>query len=607
MSNSLAVIGLPHVREALASFGFEVVSGDGFPEVSRRIREAAAASALPVLVEDHKQIGLEQLISRLPESAPVVIVRGADPILGETRSSIPMASSLGEYLGALGFQDLDPALQGIRVEADGTIPHPLPETPAVRQQGDDSTTTEPGSSDRAPVEPVEDWLNDEGDDAAHPAPTSADSVPVTDHAAAQSALTDWLEDSTGSPEPAAALPDGSEADEEEEFDGFHSPTPQQGSRSHRAEAVPDESSPVFPGRRRIALPTFAAGTDSAPITDTGPQLDLLDEELFDGLTDGLEGPAVEDDDEVDADTALDDVTRASASRRTRRSTAPAEVITCFSGKGGEGKSTLALALAQAAAEIGGKSVCLIDANRAQGDLGLYLRVRTTDLPSIFDAVMIGDPASAILSPDQLNQARQGRGDHLAFSFVQAPRPVKGSDDIGKEIAAVTAEHYTEVLQIARDRFDLVIIDTQITEGLDTTGVIDGLIAPLLARGGYGVGICELTTPGVENLLVAMESLRQHGAEASRMMSIANKVRPSITDYGKLPQLLGRDSSWKGAIHFDDRIYDDLVARRIPYAVPTLYVVVMDVLLAVTGDPEFDLRDPGTVRSGRPWWKRWLRR
>src|SRR5699024_11434694 len=111
---------------------------------------------------------------------------------------------------------------------------------------------------------------------------------------------------------------------------------------------------------------------------------------------------------VDADTALDDVTTASATRRRRRSTAPAEVIACFSGKGGEGKSTLALAIAQAAAEIGGKSVCLIDANRAQGDLGLYLRVRTTDLPSIYDAVMLGDLVSTILSPDQLNVSRYVR-------------------------------------------------------------------------------------------------------------------------------------------------------------------------------------------------------
>lgn len=597
MSNSLAVIGLPHVREALASFGFDVVSGDGFPDVSRRIRDAASTSALPVLVEDHKQIGLEQLISRLPDTSPVVIARGTAPVLGESRNSIPVASSLGDYLGALGFQDLDPALASIRVEADGTISEPLPEMPTASAESAGPVTPEPDATDS---EPVEDWLSDDEPD---PVPAPVTCKPELEPVAEPSALSDWLVD--GDDEPAATGPQQDVVDDDEEFDGYLSPAPAPVPPVHRENAGPHENSIPLPGRRRISLPTFRASTDTAPVTAPDPTRDALDEELFDDLSDGLEAPGVEDD--VDADSALDDVTQSRAARRARRSTAPADVITCFSGKGGEGKSSVALALAQAAAEIGGTSVCLIDANRAQGDLGLYLRVRNTDVPSIYDAVMIGDPASAILSPDQLNQARQDKGDHLAFSFVQAPRPVKGSDDIGTEIAAVTATHYTEVVQIARNRFDLVIIDTQITEGLDTTGMLAGFIAPLLARGGYGVGICELTTPGVENLLVAMEALRQHGADGARMMSLANKVAPSITDYGKLPLLLGRDSSWKGAIHFDDRIYDDLVARRIPYAVPTLYGVVMNVLVSVTGNPEFDLRDPGTVPSGLPWWKRWLRR
>src|SRR5699024_4743510 len=122
----------------------------------------------------------------------------------------------------------------------------------------------------------------------------------------------------------------------ERFAGLHSPTPPLGSRSPRVESDLDDIVPVFPGRRRIALPTFAADTDSAPITDPDPQLDPLDDELFDDLSDSLERPGVEG--EVDADTALDDVTKASATRRSRRSTAPAEVIACFSGKGGEGKS-----------------------------------------------------------------------------------------------------------------------------------------------------------------------------------------------------------------------------------------------------------------------------
>lgn len=590
MSNSLAVIGLPHVREALEGFGFDVVSGDGFPETSRRIRDAATTSALPVLVEDHKQIGLEQLISRLPDAAPVVIVRGSDPVLGETRTSIPLTSSLGDYLGALGFQDVDPVLQEIRVAEDGTIPGPPSET-----TGNGSPVARPPAAEAATVEPVADWLTDDEPPASStptPAPAPVESV---------SNLSDWLEDSDTAPETPSGPLVADETDGEEEFEGFHSPTSATVAGNHQDKPAPVEEAPVLPGRRRIVLPSFTTDTGSAPEAP----LDLVDEELF---TDLPEDPLdLELEGDVDAGTALDDVTRPSSTRRARRSTAPAEVTVCFSGKGGEGKSTLALALAQAAAEIGGKSACLIDANRAQGDLGLYLRIRSTDLPSIYDALMIGDPASAILSPDQLNQAREGKGDHLAFSFVQAPRPVKGSTDVGQEIAAVTAEHYNEVLEIARQRFDLVVLDTQITEGVDTTGVIDHLVAPLLARGGYGVGICELTTPGVENLLVAMESLRQQGAEGARMMTLANKVRPSITDYGKLPLLLGRDSSWKGAIHHDERVYDDLVARRIPYAVPTLYGPVMDILYAITGDPEFDLRDPATVRSALPWWKRWARR
>lgn len=615
MSNSLGVIGLPHVRDALQALGFEVVSGDGFPDTSRRIRSAAASSALPVLVEDLKQIGLQQLISRLPEASPVVIVRGAEPILGDTRSSIPLTSSLGDYLGALGFEDLDPVLASIRVDADGTITDALPATPAPIEDNDghspgdepDEPETEP-----SPHQSTGDWLADVADDS--PQPEQAPAAPTSEHESAPgptgSTLTDWLEDfDEPEPERVSAHRQVDEVDEED-FDGSRSPTSAAAERGHRADVdpaqTPDASPPNPPRRRRVSLPSFTGGKGPAPAADSAAEVDPLDEELFEDLPVGPEETGTEED--LDVEAAVDAVTGPSASTHRRRpSTAPAEVIACFSGKGGEGKSAVSLALAQAAAEVGGKSVCLIDANRAQGDLGLYLRVRTGDLPSLYDAVTIGDPASAILSPDQINDARQGRGDHIAFSIVQAPRPVKGSGDIAQEIAAVTAEHYAEAIQIARERFDLVIIDTQITEGLDTSGVIDRAIAPLLARGAYGIGICELTTPGVENLLVAMESLRQHSADGARMMSIANKVRPSITDYGKLPQLLGRVSKWKGAIHFDDRIYDDMVARRIPYAVPTMHRVVMDVLHSVTGDEEYNLRATDPDRSALPWWKWWLRR
>ena len=93
-----------------------------------------------------------------------------------------------------------------------------------------------------------------------------------------------------------------------------------------------------------------------------------------------------------------------------------------------------------------------------------------------------------------------------------------------------------------------------------------------------------------------------------MMSTANKVSPSVGDYGKLPQLLGRESKWKGAIQLDDRIEDDMKSRHVPYAVPTMRAVVLDVLHSVTGLAEFRPKEaPDSKRSKLPFWKLWFLR
>ena len=70
-------------------------------------------------------------------------------------------------------------------------------------------------------------------------------------------------------------------------------------------------------------------------------------------------------------------------------------------------------------------------------------VRKSDLPSIYDAVTIGDLSSAFLSPEQIAAARSGTGDRISFSFVQAPRPMHDGE-LSQQIAAVRPEHYAEV-------------------------------------------------------------------------------------------------------------------------------------------------------------------
>lgn len=619
--NLVGIVGLPDVRDALQELGVEVVSGDTFPEASRRIREAAKSPTLPVLIEDHKQLGLPQLISRIEQSSTIVIVRRDAPVLEDHWGSVPITSSLGDYLRAAGVEPSDPLLDDIYVDADGKIdedaPIPTDEDPAAEQEEQPPLETSPLAAG------LSDWLEDEDDDSVQGATTDAPALP---HAAPDSpaspstdTLPDWLSDEE----------EEEEDDEEEDFEGFLTPTrpapapeaqhpaaaedqavpgPATAKRGRRrAEADQSATDPAQRSRRRISMPQFTeagAGSETSPGADPSP----LDDELFSGLPAEAPDERGEDEDSYDVDDIMEDTLAPRTSRSAHRLNTPlGHVIVSYAGKGGVGKSTVSLCLAQAAAEVGGLSVCLIDGNRGQGDLGLYLKVRKSDLPSIYDAVTIGDLSSAFLSPEQIAAARSGTGDRISFSFVQAPRPMHDGE-LSQQIAAVRPEHYVEVIRLARQQFDLVIIDTQITEGLDTSGVIDNVIGPVLRSGGYGLGIAEFTTVGVENLLIAAAYLRSVGADSARMMSTANKVSPSVGDYGKLPQLLGRESKWKGAIQHDSRIEDDMKSRHVPYAVPTMRTVVLDVLHSVTGLAEFSPKEaPEPKRSKLAFWKRWFTR
>ncbi|APX31742.1 hypothetical protein BH708_02315 [Brachybacterium sp. P6-10-X1] len=622
----VGLIGLPHIRDAFEQLGVETVSADTFLETTRTLREAAATGSLPVLVEDQRQTGLAQLLARLAETGTVTVARRERPVLEDSWASIPIASPLADYLRAAGRadEDIDPALEQVMVDEDGAIDGQLPAADTVAVASADPVADD--SSAQAEPEAA-DWLLDTDD----PVPTSdgtepVDAQPVTapepspqDGRSEPSELTDWLSDGTDSPEP---LPEpiaepvvetpGTD-DEDEDFDGLYEPAPSpETATNHPADperTPPPASSEDEPrrARRRIALPTFAPRPEPAEPEPAMSADQSVDEDLFDGVPARDVEPGETDEEvELDVDDALDGLAGPSRATVTRQNTALGLLLVIYAGKGGVGKTTLAMCLAQAAAETGGLSVCLIDANRGQGDLGLYMRVRKSELPSIYDAVTIGDLSSAIIPPEQINTARGGAGDQIAFWFVQAPRPQR-EGDISLEVAATRPEDYAEIIAEARRRFDLVIVDTQITEALDTSGLIDRAVGPALARGGYALGMVELSTPGVENLLTSMTYLRGLGADPARMMTIANNISPDVRELGKIPQLLGQHSRWKGAISHDQRIYEDMVQRRIPHAVPPMHTVVLDVLETMTGMAEFTAPPDEPGRARKPWWKRWLLR
>jgi len=142
----------------------------------------------------------------------------------------------------------------------------------------------------------------------------------------------------------------------------------------------------------------------------------------------------------------------------------AEVVVVMSAKGGVGKSTVSLNLAQHAAAMGPDNyrVVLVDANRGQGDLRTHLRLHTFTTRTIYDTAQSGNPAEALLTPADIASYRDARWGEADFSFVPAPPSSLADPDV------VTAGVYSEVIDYARSVADLVIVDTQIAEEHDTT-------------------------------------------------------------------------------------------------------------------------------------------
>ncbi|EQD50517.1 hypothetical protein B1A_13417, partial [mine drainage metagenome] len=87
---------------------------------------------------------------------------------------------------------------------------------------------------------------------------------------------------------------------------------------------------------------------------------------------------------VDIPESLFTQARPSAPTNERRG----KVVAVFAGKGGVGKSTSMLSLAERAATVvPGLRVITIDANRGQGDLRTFLKLDDAGLPSIYDAAV----------------------------------------------------------------------------------------------------------------------------------------------------------------------------------------------------------------------------
>jgi Mrp family chromosome partitioning ATPase len=275
----------------------------------------------------------------------------------------------------------------------------------------------------------------------------------------------------------------------------------------------------------------------------------------------------------------------------------APLVICFAGKGGVGKSTTALALGQQAAEAGLRAF-VVDANRGQGDLRKYLRVGQAWLPSVVDAAISGDPARAFTMPERLVATRPNGLPALGFGVVLAPTDAQADPTL------VTPEVYRRVARAARQAADLVVVDTQIVEAADTSGMVERFLVPELLAGAWGLGISD-TSVGVDNLLRRLYMLSARGVGPERLMVALNRVEPqSGLNQDAMVRLVSPYAAWMGAIAMDPAVATAFESGGIPTSAElrSLLAKVLWRVLGLGPPPDASEKKAGGTRRKR--WFSW---
>lgn len=262
-------------------------------------------------------------------------------------------------------------------------------------------------------------------------------------------------------------------------------------------------------------------------------------------------------------------------------------------------STIAYSLAQRAATQG-KRVVLIDGNFGQGDLRQYLRLTTANIPSVYDTAVSRNLKDAFIGPDTINQYRADGLDDIRFVYVAAPPPHLA------DISVVTPELYAAIIAEATHFADLIFVDTQIIETVDATGMVDRLIAPLLVERAWGIGVSDLSAPGIANMMRRLDNFAEDGVPPARQLTLLNRV-PSTGGFNadKLSAALSKHSIYVGAVQDDENIHNQMNLGRTVSDSPGLAPLLDNILARIAGlqPPQVTYTSARQSKSKRRFFRR----
>jgi hypothetical protein len=264
-------------------------------------------------------------------------------------------------------------------------------------------------------------------------------------------------------------------------------------------------------------------------------------------------------------------------------------------KGGAGTTSIAVQLAQHAANSGLRTV-YADMNRGQGGGRVLLRqAARVDVPSVYDhAVSPGDdPARVVVTPGRLNHGRSRQFDRITFGAVLAPP--EGLP--GRSFLKAGPDAYRAVIGAARDIADLVIVDAGVLAQHDTTGLHSHVLLPGLHDEGWW-GLLLAPAGGTEAAHLLERRLRQlavAGTGQARLLYAATFV-PEGTGT-PAPDLSGY--AWEApSFRSDPAVRKALNESRFAETRPSVAPALNAALYRVTGNPAFDVpRQPRPGAAG----------
>ena len=211
---------------------------------------------------------------------------------------------------------------------------------------------------------------------------------------------------------------------------------------------------------------------------------------------------------------------AQTARQLEPGSGEGRVVTVFSPKGGSGKSVVSTNLAVAAATHAGTKTLLIDLDLQFGDAAIMLGLA----PDNTVRELLGTPTA--LDGEKLGVYTERHSSGV--DVLPAPMSPEDAELVGEEAIR-------SLLQVAREAYDLVVVDTAPFFYGPMLATLDQTDELLL--------LCNPDVPTLKNVRLTLKTLELLSFPEERLRIVLNRASANLMDRGDVEAALDRKVDW----------------------------------------------------------------